>query len=373
MITKDFYGTSFVWWMGRVEQIVNEPLLVGRARVRIFGLHSDDKVAVPTESLPWAQILLPTNGSTTFSMPEENSWVWGFFQDGKNSQIPVIMGVYSGVKGETYTELVPPDAPQPPADVVFRKENEPLNARQSWKKIEGTMIDKMNNDLTAVCDVQSYVKIATGKIKQASSTVIEEIKEAFRAFLASLGFDPSGGKMRAAFQELKEIIAKVKKDLKEFREELKFWKEEILDAINIIKEIINFIKNLPEKFRKFVSDCITKILNAVKNGLSDLKEYVGQDLGVDIDKVLAVVTTAFTKLNGITATLQSSFNSALQGAVPLPGGNRISNAILNPTKDTLRVATATFKSITDSLPTANEIATNTSFNTFSGTSPMTGP
>ena len=37
--------TEFVWWRGRVED-VNDPLEIGRCRVRILGYHTDDKNAI---------------------------------------------------------------------------------------------------------------------------------------------------------------------------------------------------------------------------------------------------------------------------------------------------------------------------------------
>lgn len=46
------------FYFGVVENIL-DPLQCGRAQVRIFGLHSDDKNLLPTENLPWAIPLLP--------------------------------------------------------------------------------------------------------------------------------------------------------------------------------------------------------------------------------------------------------------------------------------------------------------------------
>ena len=41
-----------------------DPEQMGRVRVRIFGIHTADKVKIPTDSLPWAQVTMPvTNAS----------------------------------------------------------------------------------------------------------------------------------------------------------------------------------------------------------------------------------------------------------------------------------------------------------------------
>ncbi len=78
----------------------DDPAKMGRLRIRIIGLHTDDTNLVPTEDLPWAQIVAPINGSRSFSLPKDGEWVHGFFQDGYNSQMPVVTGIYVGMQSE---------------------------------------------------------------------------------------------------------------------------------------------------------------------------------------------------------------------------------------------------------------------------------
>ena len=55
----DFMGKEgFVWWYGVVEDR-KDPLYLGRVKVRCMGFHTDDKSLIPTEDLPWAQVILP--------------------------------------------------------------------------------------------------------------------------------------------------------------------------------------------------------------------------------------------------------------------------------------------------------------------------
>jgi len=86
------------WFFGIVEDR-NDPLNLGRVRVRIFGRHSDNKQLIPTESLPWAQILLPTNNPNPYPSKEGDS-VLGMFLDGKNAQISLILGTYPRIPQE---------------------------------------------------------------------------------------------------------------------------------------------------------------------------------------------------------------------------------------------------------------------------------
>lgn len=78
---KNFAGLNgFVWWVGVVEDR-NDPLKLGRCRVRIFGWHTESINELPTKDLPWAQAMLPLNDANAYS-PKEADTVVGFFLDG---------------------------------------------------------------------------------------------------------------------------------------------------------------------------------------------------------------------------------------------------------------------------------------------------
>jgi hypothetical protein len=95
---RNFIGLNgFVWWIGAVETR-NDPMGLGRCRVRIFGWHSDDKSAVPTDDLPWAQAMLPVNSPSNFNTPKIGDWVMGFFMDGESGQFPIMMGILPGIQ-----------------------------------------------------------------------------------------------------------------------------------------------------------------------------------------------------------------------------------------------------------------------------------
>ena len=95
---EDFiYGKSFQWFTGVVEDI-NDPEEMGRYKIRCFGYHTDDKERIPTESLPWAHVMLPITSASMTGIGQsatgilQGSWVVGFFRDGTNAQDPLILG-----------------------------------------------------------------------------------------------------------------------------------------------------------------------------------------------------------------------------------------------------------------------------------------
>jgi hypothetical protein len=99
----DFMGKGgFIWWTGVVED-VNDPLKIGRLKVRILGFHTEDKTLLSTDSLPWASVLQPITSAATSGIGTSptgivsGAWVMGFFRDGWNAQDPVVMGSFAGI------------------------------------------------------------------------------------------------------------------------------------------------------------------------------------------------------------------------------------------------------------------------------------
>ncbi len=82
-----------------------DPYKVGRCKVRIMGLHTDDKDILKTEDLPWATPLLSTSSAGVDGIGYsptglvEGSWVAIQFAD-EFKQVPIIIGVLVGKPNE---------------------------------------------------------------------------------------------------------------------------------------------------------------------------------------------------------------------------------------------------------------------------------
>lgn len=98
---ENLYG-NFAWFQGVVEDR-NDPLRLGRVRVRIIGYHTDDLELIKTGDLPWAVPIMPVTSAGTSDIGlsptgmVEGSHVVGFFADGINAQQPMIMGTILGI------------------------------------------------------------------------------------------------------------------------------------------------------------------------------------------------------------------------------------------------------------------------------------
>jgi len=88
-----------------------DPLKIGRVRVRIHGIHTADKSLIGTPDLPWAQVLLPTTSAGLSGLGfnshglVEGTTVFGFFRDG-SKQDPIIIGVGTGITTDGFKQEV---------------------------------------------------------------------------------------------------------------------------------------------------------------------------------------------------------------------------------------------------------------------------
>lgn len=101
MMNNVYAQSGFYWFMGVVEDRA-DPQTLGRCRLRIAGYHTADKTVLPTKDLPWAIPLLPITSASVSGVghapvgPVEGTWVFGFFIDGEDAQMPVMMGTFPG-------------------------------------------------------------------------------------------------------------------------------------------------------------------------------------------------------------------------------------------------------------------------------------
>lgn len=69
----------------------DDPMGLGRCRVRIFGIHTEDKTQLPTDMLPWATLLAPNLGMSSAAGLLPGSWVLIDYYD-NHKQMPIMMG-----------------------------------------------------------------------------------------------------------------------------------------------------------------------------------------------------------------------------------------------------------------------------------------
>ena len=115
LFKRYFVGRDgFIWWIGQIAPesswkdnkpgapVGNNTQIQGfgeRYRVRIMGYHTADITQIPDEELPWAYIMYPVTAGTGSRSSSQSAnitqgdFVFGFFMDGEDAQMPVIMGL----------------------------------------------------------------------------------------------------------------------------------------------------------------------------------------------------------------------------------------------------------------------------------------
>ena len=123
---------GFVWWIGVVEDRM-DPLQMGRCRVRIFGYHSDSKIDLPTEDLPWAIPVQPIISAAMSGVGITpvgvlpGTWIVGFFLDGNEKQQPAMFGTIGTYAAKTFTQPeVIPEVANTKQDVLKDSNDKPV-------------------------------------------------------------------------------------------------------------------------------------------------------------------------------------------------------------------------------------------------------
>ena len=156
LFNKHFVGRDgFNWWIGQIppEESWRENITGKRNKkntdakgfgerysVRIMGYHTANADDIPDDELPWAYVMYPVTaggggrGSSQNANLTQGTFVFGWFMDGEDAQLPIIMGVlgynnYTAVMKEiSPTRFIPFDG-YPAQDAVFGAERSTLQMR----------------------------------------------------------------------------------------------------------------------------------------------------------------------------------------------------------------------------------------------------
>jgi hypothetical protein len=162
LFKKHFLGRDgFVWWVGQIADATkwktNQPGkrtltnsehkgFAERYRVRIMGYHTADSEALPDNDLPWATVMYPVTAGSGLATASESTqlrqgtFVFGFFMDGEEGQVPVIMGVI-GINEYTTIARNIPKVPFLPFDGYEKLDRRSQQAiKEKKEKVSATQV-----------------------------------------------------------------------------------------------------------------------------------------------------------------------------------------------------------------------------------------
>jgi len=134
LVKKNLFGRDgFTWWVGQIPaskvwkmntpgtKVKSNEDIEGfdyRYKVRIMGYHTANVNDLKDEELPWAGVMFPitagvSGGAIDTPQIMQGNFVYGFFLDGSDAQVPVIMGI---IGYNQYTKVLKniPDTPFKP-------------------------------------------------------------------------------------------------------------------------------------------------------------------------------------------------------------------------------------------------------------------
>jgi len=304
-LTNNFAGLNgFIWWTGVVEDR-EDPLKLGRCRVRIFGWHTENKQLIPTEDLPWALPVLPINNSDNFGTPVEGAYVTGFFADSESGQFPMLLGVLPGIvttplspniNSGFYDPRTPAQvaaAPQVPPGQIQQAQGQPTTSPLARGVFNNTPYQKAYQNLAHNCDITIESSLKIAEVKAFVMGIITKIRTAIEALFA--GTEPS-----PFFEQIKQAIAYIKTKIKMIQKEL----QPIVDAVEAIKEyiqfakdMINFILSLPQYLINLLKDCLSQFTSSITDAQQQVLSAV--------NTVSSAKNLVVSAVNTLTTTAQS--------------------------------------------------------------------
>jgi tetrahydromethanopterin S-methyltransferase subunit F len=167
ILKSNFIGRDgFRWWIGQIPPIEAQKTQANgggwgnRTKVRILGYHPYSTAELSNDDLPWAQVLMPTtsgSGAANYAVNPKlrpGDTVFGFFLDGDNAQIPVIMGCFGRTDQVPSTKFASPFVPftgytkriPAPNGTLYKSEasEENSTAQKSPRDIKPEQISSLN-------------------------------------------------------------------------------------------------------------------------------------------------------------------------------------------------------------------------------------
>ena len=309
--TINFVGKDgFFWWVGEVEDN-EDPMELGRVKVRVLGYYTNVRggttTSLPTDNLPWATCLQHTSQAGNDGQGESSGQlqpgaiVMGFFMDGDQAQMPIVMGVLR-VQKSNDTKIKQQFAftgeAMEPGLSVNASALHPAkpNSTMAVTKEEGFLRQGENNTVImpgmktgTVGGPGSPANIGTATGISGSSANTVKPRDPDKPIHAANGV---GGPWRSLEYKLSYLV----EDMADNAGTL--VKNEDGDYLDIITGKIVTAGQLTGKIQNFLSAIFTQVVSAVRQSLSNLAEQL------NVVSILASATgipfvtfTAITKLS----------------------------------------------------------------------------
>jgi hypothetical protein len=286
-----------------------DPLKLGRVRVRLVGIHNFNRQEVPIEALPWADTLFGTNIN---SIPKEGEWVLVYCQDGE-PDYPVVLGVIPGIKlaefnsqvgfGDPRTVEEKQNSPTWPEGTVAQKLDEPTTFRIGRADISDTPTKVANDDKEHVCNIQFDLMVDIYTVRMKVSSAIQWLRKQIESLFSATSESAFIQSVRAQIKQLLAKLKEIQKVLKEFNDfvlEIAKWTQQL-------KDLIAWILSLPTRLLVFLQECVNEFLSSVGAAVTGSFNVVDPSGSVaTFSEVTKLVSTASETLSVAKETAENT-------------------------------------------------------------------
>lgn len=368
LFNPGFLGGGFNWWIGQIadDSTWRDNILPGkfadantipgwgrRYKVRIIGLHDREEGIISSEELPWANVMYPitagggqANSSQTPNLRQGN-FVFGFFLDGQDQQVPVIMGVlgnnaqtalnpnwkdnFAGTSGFATGKNPPKGTAKPKVPdegKVVVKPKSKAQADECAPAPPGVTLNKYglrpDKPLTSsqFADAQSARAeadqkglVGTAKEEYVQKVVAEGIKNRCKE-ASSPTSPPQPGAAKENADAVHQISAADLKRKDLYDEKIPLMKPGENKITSALKCIQTVLDNLMREIKKYLNaitcyaDAVSGLITSIQNLISKAACIIAKYMKIIFDKIMEYVLKLLNKeLTKVVSAMPSSMRS----------------------------------------------------------------
>lgn len=382
LFNPGFLGGGFNWWIGQIAddstwrdnisagKIANKNSVPGwgyRYKVRIIGLHDQEEETINSKELPWAQVMYPITagggqaGASQTPNIRQGMFVFGFFLDGQDQQVPVIMGVlgnnaqtslsnktaltggknFSGQSGYANTQEPKTGSKKekvPDEDKAVVKPKAPEQSKECAPIPPGFTLDKYGIPIgqatqAQLADIQSAAREATSKNIPQGPEFDNFIKQKVALGVKDRCRDansPSSASQPGATKESTDVHQTSAGDRKrqdKYEEPIPMLKpdDKVGSAMKCIQTVLdNLMKQIAKYLNalKCYADAASLIISRIQNLIASAACIIAKYLKIIFDKIMEYVLKLLNKeltraVSATPSSMRSMFGDIKETLVEL--------------------------------------------------------
>ena len=278
-----------IFYFGVVEDARSDPLMLGRCKVRVVGLHTENRSDLPTDMLPWALPLQPITSAgisgigTSPTGIVEGAWVMVIFMDNAMQQ-PIMMGTVGG-----YNEALPFDFDNQATTETTKVYDETYDPKPAEEGLnpptpESAMSGSggLFSSIVTAVSTASLPGFDTTGLPTSASTALSSVQSSVGNTIA--------GQVGEATASLTSIATAIE---------------------NAAAEVLTSLSTAVTNFAQNASAAVQGILNSVSldsimGELKSISEQAGNAIDAGIDNVATLISAGQMKIDQITDPAQKA-------------------------------------------------------------------